>query len=199
MIINFKINFKKCFSYFFYIFLINYFNYNKNKILIYNKKQIMARRSSRSHSKSKNPCSSKGMKGKRCPGKSRKVRKSSNRKASKRRSRSRSNNNANHRNMRAGAYYSFNSKDPVGGLPAVVRHADDCPSTSPQSIDFGTALYGAAKAQTGGACNCGAVANGGKRRRSGSAKRSAKRSANKKGKSRKNSRKSGNKKKGPNC
>ena len=177
--------------------------------MLISKKQIMARRSSRSYSKSKGPCGSKSMKGKRCPGKSRKGKKSPKRRRSKLRSRKRSSNNAN--NMRAGAYYSFNSKDPVGGLPAVVRHTDDCPTTSPQSIDFGTALYGAAKSQTGGACGCGKVIGGARRRRRSSKKtaskksRSKDRSSGKKGKGssgkkgKKRSHKKSHKKRGPGC
>ena len=85
--------------------------------------------------------------------------------------------------MNAGAYYSFDSKDAIGGLPAVKRHTDDCPATSPQSADFGSALYGAAKAQTGGACGCGKVLSGGKKRRSSTKK--SKKSASKKSRGKK--------------
>ena len=84
--------------------------------------------------------------------------------------------------MNAGAYYSFDSKDAIGGLPAVKRHTDDCPATSPQSADFGSALYAAAKAQTGGACGCGKVLSGGKKRRSSSKNSKGKKSSGKKSK-----------------
>ena len=93
-------------------------------------------------------------------------------KRSSRRSRRNSRSISKSRNMRAGAYYSFNSKDVVGGLPAVKRHTDDCPSTS----NFGNTLYGAAKKQSGGACGCGKVLSGGRKKRSSGKKSKSKKS-----------------------
>ena len=154
--------------------------------MLISKKQIMARKSIRSNGNRSS-------------------------KSSKRSSRRSRRSISKSRKMRAGAYYSFNSKDVVGGLPAVVRHTDDCPSTSPQSADFGTALYGAAKAQTGGACGCGKVIGGARRRRRTSKKatskksRSKDRSSGKKGKGssgkkgKKRSHKKSHKKRGPGC
>ena len=49
--------------------------------------------------------------------------------------------------MKGGVYYFFNEKDKVGGLPAVVRHTDNCPSVSPQSASFGSAIYNSGKSQ----------------------------------------------------
>ena len=97
--------------------------------------------------------------------------------------------------MNAGAYYSFDSKDAIGGLPAVKRHTDDCPATSPQSADFGSALYAAAKAQTGGACGCGKVLSGGKKRRSSGKKNKGKKSSGKKSTGKKSKGKNSGKKK----
>ena len=110
-------------------------------------------------------------------------------KRSSRRSRRNSRSISKSRNMRAGAYYSFNSKDVVGGLPAVKRHTDDCPSTS----NFGNTLYGAAKKQSGGACGCGKVLSGGRKKRSSGKKSKSKKSSKKKSKKSK-SKSSGKKK-----
>lgn len=144
--------------------------------------------SRRSRSKSKNPSKRNN---KRNPSK-----------RSKRGSKRKHNNSRKRKSMKGGVYYSFNEKDKVGGLPAVVRHTDDCPTVSPQSANFGSAIYNAAKGQSGGACNCGVVAGGSKGRKSGNKKSKSKKkkTSGKKKKNKHNlSSKKNHKNKGSNC
>lgn len=136
-----------------------------------------------SRSKSKSPCKkSKG----RCSGKAKTSNKKGSSKRSVRRTRSKRGRSNRNKSMKGGVFYSFNSKDVVGGLPAVVRHTDDCPVATPQSSNFGSAIYGLAKAQNGGACGCGKIASGGSRKRRSSKKASSKKSSKGRSKGRSN-------------